>query len=283
MPLELTPDGNLHGIIDGPLGSDGQRIDEYMVRVTDAGPAGATGEPGPDDPPVTRSVWIRAEAGWLVDELVKTLPPGLPVAGRIDEFTCSVGGTPEFLKLTPSDAYQVVENMLGNLTALMHAYSPNTRRRYEVWQVSELHKSGRQSAIKRLQMTVSATDGMVTLRKSVDGDLSRCTVLLVLAQSNGQVSEALALLQNPEPAWAAVYDALKFVAGSPVATGKKKKIDKYRGTASWYRHLGEPNRPAKPDNAPDLIQARAFAFGLLREWLDLKVSEYLDSHKAAAS
>jgi hypothetical protein len=237
MPLELTPDGKIQGIPDGPLGSDGQRIDEFMVQVTDAGPGGITGKPGHEDPPITRSVWIRGEAGWLIDALITLLPPDIPFASRIDEFTCAVGGTPEFLKLTPSEAYQRVENMLGNLTALMHAYSPNTRRRFEVWQVSELHKSGRQSAIKRLQMTVSATDGMAHLRGAVDGNLSRGAVLLQLARTNGQISEALALLQTPEPAWAAVYDALKFVKGSGVATGKKQKIDRYRGTAPASRGL----------------------------------------------
>jgi len=59
-PLHLTPDGKLKGVIDGPLGPDGQRIDEFMIRCTDAGPGGHTGEPGPQDPPVTRSVWAFA-------------------------------------------------------------------------------------------------------------------------------------------------------------------------------------------------------------------------------
>ena len=97
--------------------------------------------------------------------------------------------------------------MLGNLTPLMHAYSPNTRRRFEVWQVSELHKSGGQSAIKRLQLTVSATDGMAHLRGAVDGNLTRGAVLLQLARTNGQIGEALSLLQTAEPAWAAVCHA----------------------------------------------------------------------------
>src|ERR1700679_2725774 len=122
-PLRLTPDGKLEGVIDGPLGPDGQRVDEYMFRVTDAGAGGHTEQPGPEDPSVTRSVWIRGEADWLIDVLISVLPPDFPFASRIDQVTCAIGATPEFLKLTPSEAYQRVENMLSNLTALMHAYS----------------------------------------------------------------------------------------------------------------------------------------------------------------
>jgi hypothetical protein len=274
-PLQLTPDGVLHGIIDGPLAPNAQRVDEYMIRATDAGPDGkGVGEPDASDPPVTRTVHVRAEAGWLIDVLIPLLPPDIPFVNRIDETTCAVGSA-EFMNFTPSEAYQRVENMLGNLTALMHVYSPNTRRRFEVWQVHELHASGRQSAIKRLTMTVSHTDGMAKLTESVDGTVSRAALLLRLAQSDGRISEAFALLQTPEPSWGAVYDVLKFVEQSPVTKGKRTKVDTYRRTANWYRHLGEPDREPKPSNAPNLIEARTFAFGLLQDWLELRISKFL--------
>ena len=274
-PLRITPDEVLHGIIDGPLAPNEQRVDEYMIRVTDAGPDGkGVGEPDASDPPVSRTVHVRAEAGWLIDELIPLLPPDVPFVSRVDETTCAVGSA-EFMNLTPAEAYQRVENMLGNLTALMHVYSPNTRRRLEVWQVHELHASGRQSAIKRFTMTVSHADGIAKLTESTDSTLNRAALLLRLAQSDGRISEALALLQAPEPGWGAVYDVLKFVENSPVTKGKRGKVDKYRGTASWYRHLGEPGRGPKPRNAPNLIEARTFAFGLLHAWLELRISKFL--------
>jgi hypothetical protein len=252
-----------------------QRVEELMVRCTDAGPGGQVGQLEANDLAIARTAWVRAEAGWMIDALVPLLPPEAPFAGRVDELTCAVGGTPDFLRLTPTEAYERVEKMLGDVTALMHAYSPNLRRRFEVWQIHEVHTSGRQSAIKRYQVTVSASDGMARLKEPVSGNQNRAAALLQLANRDEQVRDALSLLQTPEPSWGAVYDALKFVEDSPVAQGRKKKIKKYGGTASWHRHLGERGRPAKPKNPPDLVQARAFAFGLLREWLDLKVAEYL--------
>jgi hypothetical protein len=202
-------------------------------------------------------------------------PPDTPFASRVDEFTCAVGGTPDLLKLTPSEAHQRVENMRGNLTALMHAYSPNTRRRFEVWQPHEVPMSGRQSAIKRFQVTVlgqrryGPTQGTARRRSEQSCGPTSARKKEWTSQRSARATP------NPEPAWAAVYDSLMFVKDSPVAQGTMRKIKKYRTTASWHRHLGEPNRPAKPDNAPDLVQARAFAFSLLQGWLDLKVAEYL--------
>src|SRR5579872_3145871 len=100
MPTELHRAGQLKTPF-GPRGVQSQRIDEVMIRATDAGPAGLIGEPGPDDPQVRRSVWIRGEAGWLIDALISLLPPNMPFASRIDELTCEVGGTHDFLNLSP--------------------------------------------------------------------------------------------------------------------------------------------------------------------------------------
>jgi hypothetical protein len=193
-----------------------------------------------------------------------------------------VGGTAEYLALSLSEAWQRVENSVASLTAMMHAYCPNSRYGFEVWQVHHLHASQRQSALKRFTMTVSEKDGIADLGESINGTSNRAAVLLELAQTNGRVNEALALLQGPEPSWAAVYNALKFVEGSAVATGKKSKIGIYRRTANWHRHLGEPNREPMPANPPTLVQARTFACGLLREWLELRVAQYLQEKQAVS-
>jgi hypothetical protein len=109
---------------------------ELEIRVTDDG---GDGRPIESDPIVARTVRVRAEADWLLDWLLSLLPPPLSFV-RIDATTCAIG-SPDFVSLGPIDARQHVENILRNVTALMHIYSPNTRRDYEVLQVHEQHAS----------------------------------------------------------------------------------------------------------------------------------------------
>lgn len=284
-PIELTPDGVLQGIPD-PVPPGKQRVEEFMFRVIDAGPNGAVGDPDPSDQVVARSVHVRVGESWLIDQVRGLLPPDMPFAGRVAANTLSVGvpanpdttfaiTSPDFLNFMPAEIFQRVENVLRRLTALMNVYSPNTRRAMYARQVHNVYASGRQAAHVRALMATSATDGIASLATPIDGCETRSTILLRIAQSDGRVSEALSLLESPDSGWAAIYDVLKFVDNSTVTKGKKSKISLYRGTASWYRHLGEPGRPAKPVDAPSLVDARTFAFGLLQDWLELRVTRYL--------
>ena len=146
----------------------------------------------------------------------------------------------------------------------MHIYTPNTRRSYQVGQVNTWYEHSGQTISSRTTFTVNKRDGAAALAK-------QATQLLRLAETDEGVKAALGLVQAADPGWGAVYDVLKFVEGTAVAHNRKTKIKKYRGTASWYRHLGEPKRPALPADPPTLAQAREYAFGLLQEWLDLRL------------
>ena len=260
-----------------------QRVEEFVVGVTDSGPNAITGEITADDVPIIRTVFVRGGSAHDIDILISLLPPDFPFCYRVDDFTCAIGGTERFLRMTVEGAFQHVDNMLLNASAIMHAYLPNFERRYGVWQVHHVHKSLRQSAQRRFSLTISDQDGLAALRAPADGDLTLATLLLHLAQTNGKVGEALALLNAPNPGWAAVYDTIKLVERTSVAKGKATKLKLYRGTASWYRHLGELGRPKKPAGAPTLVQARTFAFGLLRVWLELRVSEYIRRRDAGST
>ena len=66
-PITLSSDGRLEGIPD-PVPPGEQRLEEFIVQVTDSG--GEKPTPGVADPAVTRSVWIRAEAPWVINQLI---------------------------------------------------------------------------------------------------------------------------------------------------------------------------------------------------------------------
>jgi hypothetical protein len=269
-PLRITPEGRIEGMPDPPPPGE-QRVDVIMAEVDSAGRWKAADDGANDPAVISRTVWVRAEAGWLVDQVIPLLPPDVLFAGRIDEKTFAVG-SPEFSGLTRLEVYRRVENLMERLTALMNIYSPNTRRHFEVWQVHERRTSGLGAAIKRFSVTTSHTDGIAKLAVSAKANLSRAAALLQLASSSKPVSEALYLLHAPDPGWGAVYDVLEFLKGSPVMRGKRRKIERYRRTANWYRHLGKPIRQPLPRNPPNLAQARTFASGLLEEWLELQLS-----------
>lgn len=277
-PLTLTPDGRLEGIPD-PVPPGEQRLEEFFVQVTDSG---GKPTPGVADPAVTRSVWIRAEAPWVIDQLIPLLPNDVPMAGREDAVTLVVG-SPAFLQLSVSEAWQLVENLVSKSVALMNIYSPNTRRHMEVWQVHELRKSGQQAAFKRYTITVSETDGIRKLAARIDDKGSRSAALLRLATCSGRVANALSLIQAPEPGWGAIYDVLQFVENSPAARKDAGKVRNYIRTANWYRHLGESNRQPLPTDPPSLFQARTFACKLLEEWLEQRLMEFLKGEPGAAS
>lgn len=243
------------------------QLDEIFVRVTDSG---GDGRPMESDPVIRRTVSVRAETDWLIDAFVSLLPPPFSFASRYDATTCLIG-SPDLLKMGPVEALQCVENMLRNVTALMHIYSPNTRRSFEVWQVHEVHASGKQSAVKRFMIAINKTDGHTSLSKLIGAE-SRASLLLRLAETDIRVRDALGLVQSADPGWGVVYDALKFVKSAAVAKDRQSKIRKILGTASHYRHLGEHKRPPLPANSPSLPEAREFAFGLLQEWLDRRAA-----------
>jgi hypothetical protein len=119
-------------------------------------------------------------------------------------------------------------------------------------------------------IAVSQTDGDDTLCKHI-GEETRATLLLRLAATDSRVQDALGLIQTADPGWGAVYDVLKFVEDTQVA--QKTKIRKYIRTASWYRHLGEAKREPLPADPPTLNEAREYAFGLLREWIDRRLQQ----------
>jgi hypothetical protein len=243
------------------------RVDTVDVRVTDSG---GDGRPIENDPIVALTVWVGAEAGWLIDKFIELLPPPFSFAGQINATTCAIG-SPEFINLGPIESRQRVENMLRNIVALMHIYSPNSPRYFEVLQVHEQHASGRQSVVARFTIPINKADGHAALTKPV-GTESRAKLILRLAETDSQVKEALGLVQAAEPGWGAVYDVLQFIKHSAAAQKHKTKIALFIRTANWYRHLGERRKPL-PDKAPTLEVAREFAFDFLQEWLDRRLQQ----------
>ena len=238
-------------------------MSDLEIKATDSG---GDGRPIENDPVIARTVHVCAEADWLIDRLKALLPPSLSFV-RLNPTTCAIG-SPDFNDLSPADARQHVEILLRNLTALMHIYSPNTRRSFNVSQVHEQHESGRQSAIARLSIAVNQTDGHAALLAPVGAE-ARATLLLHQAQTDDLVMKALRLLDAPEPGWHAVYDVLEFIEKTLVSDLRKTPgFEKVGQTANHYRHLGATARFPLPNNPPTLDQARVYAFDLLRTWLD---------------
>jgi hypothetical protein len=227
---------------------------------------------GANDPSVaSRTVWIRADAAWLIDQIIPLLPKDMPLVNRIDPNTIEVG-SPEFLTLSRSETSQRVEVFVERLTALMNVHSPNTARRFQVHQMLERSITGRQSARASTHITVTPTDGIAELASPADAIVSHVAAFLELARSNKSVAKALSLVREPDVGWGAVYDVIEFLR--PYANSKRtydKEVERYRWTANHYRHLGQNNYPL-PQNPPELGEARIFALSRLRQWLDDQLS-----------
>lgn len=143
-PFRITAQGVVEGMPDPPPPGE-QRIDEIFAQVDSKG-CWQVADAGADDPGIhARTVWIRGQADWQINELIPLLPADMPFARRIDPTTVAVGSA-QLLGLTRSEVYQRAENLLEKLTALMNVYSPNTVRRLQVWQLSERRTSGHQVA-----------------------------------------------------------------------------------------------------------------------------------------
>ena len=240
---------------------------ELDIKMTDSA---GDGRPIENDPVIARDVVVRAEADWLLDRLQSLLP--LPLTfNRVDPTSCAIG-SPEFLNLGPLEARQDVENVLRNVTALMHVYSPNTRRLYEVLRIREQHASGRNSIIQRFSLGVNKTDGHAALCECV-GPESRVTLLLRLAETDDQVMHALGLIAAADPGWHAIYDVLEFIEKTIVIDLRNTDgFEEVCRTANHYRHLGAKKNFPLSKNPPTLDQAREFAFGLLKEWLEERLT-----------
>src|ERR1700759_3968740 len=85
------------------------------------------------------TAWVQADAPWILEQFIKLLPQEAGAVERINEFTVAVA-YPDFVKISAADIYRRMDTLIERLTALMHAYSPNTVRR--LW-ISQIHTRNR--------------------------------------------------------------------------------------------------------------------------------------------
>lgn len=239
------------------------------INATDSGGDGRATE---FDPIAARTVWVRAQADHQIDELVRILPVELVFSARIDPLTCSVA-SPDFINLGVQVVIAHVEEILRDLTTILHLYTPNSPRPYQVWQVHDQLASGRQVATRKFELNVLPWDGIAKLSERTDIE-NLTTRLLRLADADEVVRDALGLLWMAEPPWGAVYDVLEFMEKTAVSDCRHtKKFKKHMRTANFHRHRGI-SRLQLPNDPPTLAQARSFAFDLLRKWMEERVGRH---------